>query len=236
MNNVCRALETPIISGNVSFYNETEGRNITPTPSTGVVGLRPSVNRLPKSHFNNVGESVYLLRWPLFTSTGVLGENAAEVKAIGSVTTPEALSQLKSACQTLRHLTKDSDGLVSASRVVGKFGLAYALAKMTLKNKIGIQVSEESLDLLRWNQNDRRSISNLLFCENNYEVILVSKEDPKAFAAQVKNLGCPFVIVIGKTGGDQLELGKDLSLPLKVLNDTYENGWVKAFKSLPAKG
>lgn len=236
MNDVCRALETPIISGNVSFYNETEGRNITPTPSTGVVGLRPSVNRLPKSHFHTIGESVYLLRWPLFTSTGVLGENSAEVKAIGSVTTSEALSQIKSACQTLRILTKDSDGLVSASRVVGKFGLAYALAKMTLKNEIGIQVSEEALGLLRWNQNDRRSISSLLFGENNYEVVLVSKEDPNTFSARVKDLGCPVVISLGKTGGDQLQLGKELSLSVKILKDTYENGWVKAFKSLPAKG
>jgi phosphoribosylformylglycinamidine synthase II len=236
MNDVCRALETPIISGNVSFYNETEGRNITPTPSTGVVGLRPSVDKLPKSHFHSVGESVYLLRWPLFTSTGVLGENAAEVRAIGSVTSAEALSQLKSACSTLRHLTQGSDGLVSASRVVGKFGLAYALAKMTLQNQIGIKVSEEALTLLRWNQNDRRSLSNLLFCENNYEVILVSKEDPSAFAARVKSLGGPVVVNLGMTDGDQLQFGKELSLSLKILKDTYENGWVKAFKSLPAKG
>lgn len=236
MNDVCRTLETPIISGNVSFYNETEGRNITPTPSTGVVGLRPSVNRLPKSHFTSIDENVILLRWPMMTSTGVMGEDVSEVKAIGSITSSESLSQLKSACQVLRQLTEGSVGLVSASRVVGKFGLAYALAKMTLHNRIGIQVSEDSLKALRWNQDDRRSILNLLFSENNYEVILVSKEDPKSFSSRVEKLGCPVAITIGKTGGDHLAFGNELILSLKVLKDTYESGWVKAFKSLPARG
>lgn len=240
MNDTCRSLVTPIISGNVSFYNETEGRNITPTPSTGVVGLRPTVNALPKSHFHKNGETVYLLRWPLFTSTGVLGEEAAELKAFGSVSNESSLSILKDACLLLRKLTEGSDGLVSSSRVVGKFGLAYAMAKMTLANGIGIQVAEEALEKLRWNSDDRRSIASLLFSENNYEVILTSKEDPETFVQRIKAIAgqahSPTVVALGKTGGAELGLGKTLNLSMKILKDTYENGWVKAFKSLPARG
>ncbi len=239
MNDVCRILETPIISGNVSFYNETEGRNITPTPSTGVVGLRPSVTAIPKSHFQSVGENVYLLRWPMFTSTGVFGELASEVKAFGSLSSDDSLAMIKSACQVLRQLTEGSDGQISASRVVGKFGLAYALAKMALQKGLGLQISAETLEKLRWSPTDQRPISCLLFGENSYEVVLVSKEEPSAFEMRLEKVAGqkkPVVVALGKTGGEQLMIGKGLDLSLKVLKDTYENGWVKAFKTLPARG
>ncbi|HAG92460.1 MAG TPA: hypothetical protein DCL41_11335, partial [Bdellovibrionales bacterium] len=49
MSQACESLVSPIISGNVSFYNETEGKNITSTPSTGLVGLKENLD-LPKDH------------------------------------------------------------------------------------------------------------------------------------------------------------------------------------------
>lgn len=243
MNDVCRALETPIISGNVSFYNETEGRNITPTPSTGVVGLRPSVVNIPKSHFQNASETVHLLRWPLFCSTGVFGEQAKEMKSFGSVSSEEAMVSLKNACQLLQQLTDGSNGLISASRVVGKFGLGYALAKMTIQNGVGLQVPVDALQMLRWNSTDQRSITSLLFSENNYEVILVGKGGAKEFSDAVEKVFGklnpsvrPQILTLGKTGGDQLVLGSVLDVKVKILKDTYESGWLKAFKSLPARG
>jgi phosphoribosylformylglycinamidine synthase len=60
MSEACRALGVPVISGNVSFYNETEGRSIYPTPTVGMVGVVPDVASLPESHFRS-GDRIILL-------------------------------------------------------------------------------------------------------------------------------------------------------------------------------
>jgi phosphoribosylformylglycinamidine synthase len=57
----CRAFEVPVISGNVSFYNETEGQSIHPTPTIGMVGVIPDLRQLPLSCFTTAGDRVILL-------------------------------------------------------------------------------------------------------------------------------------------------------------------------------
>src|SRR5947207_10297801 len=57
----CRAFNTPVVSGNVSFYNETEGRGILPTPVIGMVGLMEDVKRVIQPGFKNAGDFVALL-------------------------------------------------------------------------------------------------------------------------------------------------------------------------------
>src|SRR6185295_15345518 len=58
MGDACRALGTPIVSGNVSFYNETEGRAILPTPMIGMVRLLPDVSGRVSQHFRKRGAMV----------------------------------------------------------------------------------------------------------------------------------------------------------------------------------
>jgi phosphoribosylformylglycinamidine synthase len=61
MAEACRALATPVVSGNVSFYNETEGRGILPTPVIGMVGLIEDVRRVVQPGFKKEGDIVVLL-------------------------------------------------------------------------------------------------------------------------------------------------------------------------------
>src|SRR5690242_4901313 len=61
MAEACRVLETPVVSGNVSFYNETEGRGILPTPVIGMVGLIEDVKRVVQPGFKNEGDVIALL-------------------------------------------------------------------------------------------------------------------------------------------------------------------------------
>jgi phosphoribosylformylglycinamidine synthase len=60
ISDACRALDTPVISGNVSLYNETDGRSILPTPTIGMVGLLEDVALAVPSHFRNEGDLVVL--------------------------------------------------------------------------------------------------------------------------------------------------------------------------------
>ncbi len=61
MSDACRALGVPVISGNVSFYNETEGRSILPTPAVAMVGVVPSLVNLPEASWRGAGDRVVLL-------------------------------------------------------------------------------------------------------------------------------------------------------------------------------
>jgi phosphoribosylformylglycinamidine synthase len=61
MSEACRALGVPVISGNVSFYNETEGRSIYPTPAVAMVGVIPDLAALPEPWFQREGDRIVLL-------------------------------------------------------------------------------------------------------------------------------------------------------------------------------
>ncbi|HKI85934.1 MAG TPA: phosphoribosylformylglycinamidine synthase subunit PurL, partial [Thermoanaerobaculia bacterium] len=61
MSAACRALDVPVVSGNVSFYNETEGRSILPTPTVAMVGLIPALGNGPGADFREPGDRIILL-------------------------------------------------------------------------------------------------------------------------------------------------------------------------------
>jgi phosphoribosylformylglycinamidine synthase len=61
ISDACRALAVPVISGNVSFYNETEGQSIYPTPAVAMVGVIPDLSHLPDSWFQGAGDRIVLL-------------------------------------------------------------------------------------------------------------------------------------------------------------------------------
>src|SRR6059036_3096544 len=69
MAEACKAFNTPVVSGNVSFYNETEGRGILPTPVIGMLGLIDDVRRVVQPGFKNPGDFIALL--------GTTGEDLA---------------------------------------------------------------------------------------------------------------------------------------------------------------
>jgi len=121
-----KVLDAPVISGNVSFYNETLNRNITSTPATGLVGLRDHVNHIPKSHFSQEGDSIFLLRLSGVSFTGdQLGRQTAFTGDLDAETTAKFIEEV-------RRLGMDTN--VHSARVVGKFGLGYALYRMCNEN------------------------------------------------------------------------------------------------------
>ncbi len=61
----CERFDTPVISGNVSMYNETDGRSIYPTPMIGMVGLIEDVAQITTQSFKTAGEAVYLVATPV---------------------------------------------------------------------------------------------------------------------------------------------------------------------------
>ncbi|MBK7892599.1 MAG: phosphoribosylformylglycinamidine synthase subunit PurL [Bdellovibrionales bacterium] len=215
MNELARELVAPIISGNVSFYNETEGRNITPTPSTGLVGLRRSVEELPTSNFTQAGHEVFVVSTSkIFEFGGAFAEKTKlEPRAMGAIDRDSVKSLVTSL------LAVEAGGFIQASRVVGKFGLGYALSRMALGG-VGAEVNGHSFAEL--------------FSERLYEVVIatsLSREDFEKQWATASGGSAP-IRYLGRTGGSILKIGSDVELTVQELTTVYHRGWVQSFPNL----
>lgn len=226
MNSICEGLTAPIISGNVSFYNETMGRNITPTPATGLVGLRDSVHELPFSHFSRQGQEVYVLQLPGLVTGGVFQETHQKlIQGIGALD-PQAVTRFIRATQKISRLPG-----VEATRAVGKFGLAYALARMSSAG-VGARIDFAALKLIR-SEVDQLA----LFEEPHYEaVIAIDSAQKSAFEEGVAGFQslCPEMQLhrLGQTIEGRLEIASFIDMDTKRLQDAYQTGWGANFESL----
>ncbi len=210
MNSACKELTAPIISGNVSFYNETKSKNISPTPSTGLVGLRDSIKNIPSPTFQTVGEDVCTLTWSDCWTDGLLAEmKGSSLKASLDFPT-EGFDRF------VRELTKwGATDLFTSSRVVGKFGLLYALSRMSL-NGVGAKI-ESSQNRLT---------------EPLYQVVITTKR-----AAELKNFVSSLGLaplrfsVIGQTQKDLLSWDS-LQIKTTDLKKMYQKSWEAQFENL----
>ncbi len=219
MSEICKALGTPVISGNVSFYNETLGKNISSTPATGVVGLRRSgVNQIPSDLFESEDDKIFLIRLPQVTLGGALNENLC-----GSSLGVGELDATQLASFVNRTLEIANRFPIRSSRVVGKFGLAYTLARMGRKR--GCRILEEDLGRVGITQKE------MLFCENLYEAILVLPE--KASGNFLRDLSTHVEAhYLGSVGGDDLQIGEWISLSTQEIQKSYQQGWGETFEAL----
>jgi phosphoribosylformylglycinamidine synthase len=147
MAEACRAFNTPVVSGNVSFYNETEGRGILPTPVIGMVGLMEDVRRVVQPGFKKSGDVIALLgttQDDLSISeyaAVVGGVSTAEMIAKGKV--PELDLERELAVQQAC-LEAAEAGLLVSAHDCSDGGLAVALAESCFsslgKDAIGADV------------------------------------------------------------------------------------------------
>ena len=147
MAEACRAFDTPVVSGNVSFYNETEGRGILPTPVIGMVGLMEDVRRVITPGFKKSGDVIALLgttQDDLANSeyaVSVGGATTAEIVASGIV--PQLDLQRELAVQQTC-LEAAEAGLLLSAHDCADGGLAVALAESCFsslgKEAIGAEV------------------------------------------------------------------------------------------------
>ena len=138
MAEACRVLEYPVVSGNVSLYNETQGKGVQPTPAVGGVGLLADYEKRVGSAFMHVGDAILLVG----DTKGHLGQSLYLRELFEreeGAPPPVDLALEKKHGDAVRALI--SKGLVSACHDVSDGGLLVALAEMCLPREIGAQVS-----------------------------------------------------------------------------------------------
>lgn len=201
----CKVFNTPVISGNVSLYNETNGEAIDPTPMIGMVGLINDLTTITTPVFKAAGDLVYLV--------GNTGDdfNGSQLQKLAGRPTEGRLHsvdlpELRTAQQAV--LATIQAGLVSAAHDVSDGGLAVALVEMAAANALGATLQ---LDIT----------GAQLFSETPGRFLLtVAPADQTQFERQL-----PQAKRIGTVGGAALALtlpDAHVSVPLKTLLDPYK--------------
>ena len=218
MVRACRELKIPVISGNVSLYNETKGEAIYPTPVVGMVGLIEDVAKHCISGFKNEGDMVFLL-----------GDSQAVDSSIGSSEYLELIhgiikgnpyidlgmeKRLQRCClEAIRR------GLINSAHDCSEGGLAVTLAESCLANSLGF-VSHN------WGVEGR--LDAALFGEAQSRIIV--SVAPKS-ARKLQKLAARYQIAttrLGTVGGKQLILKGYIDLSLKQVGEAWWSGLEKS--------
>ncbi|ESZ27760.1 MULTISPECIES: phosphoribosylformylglycinamidine synthase subunit PurL [unclassified Mesorhizobium] len=222
IGDACRALGFPIVSGNVSLYNETNGQGILPTPTIGGVGLIADWSKMVRIGFAAEGQMILLVGAPASWGTH-LGQSVYFRDVHGRTDGPPPpvdLDHEKRVGDHVRALI--ASGIVTAAHDVSDGGVAVALAEMAMASGIGAAVpglvGTDPIPV--W------------FGEDQGRYLLTLSIDPHgdewdAIRKQQGELGI-FAPWIGSTGGNALKLGDARAIPVSELSAAHE-GWFPRF-------
>ncbi len=200
----CAKLNTPVIGGNVSLYNETEGVSVFPTPSIATVGVNDDQNKVLFSSFQQEGNLLYLVGETKHEFGGSLYLKEIYGVVEGEMPSIDYEKELKLWDLVIEGNKK---GLLEAAKDASSGGVAVALAKMAAVSSLGCDVTM-SVE----NEED-------IFSESFSRAILeVKPQNQEAFEAFAKEY-LPFEL-IGVVGGEKVKIN-DVSIDMKNLKEVY---------------
>ena len=212
----CKVLDFPVVSGNVSLYNETHGRAILPTPSIGGVGLLEDFTRSASLAFKREGEAILLVG----ETTGWLGQSMYLREICGreeGAPPPVDLTEEKENGDFVRALILD--GMVSAAHDLSDGGLLVAVAEMAMASGIGAVLSAAPGDVpahAHW------------FGEDQARYVVTVPQDKIETVMERARTSSVLVSRIGVTGGEALSLEGERVLPVADLKHQSEH-WLPAY-------
>jgi len=211
----CRALDFPVIGGNCSLYNETNGEGILPTPAIGGVGLLKDVSKMATLAFKRENDVVILIG----ETKGHLGQSIylreIEGKEEGSAPKVDLAMEKKNG-DFVR-------GLIEAGRVdtvhdVSDGGVLTAIAEMAIKSGIGASVGQAEI----------ADAIGFWFGEDQARYVIAAPfTEAENIVAQAR-AAYIFVAELGKTGGDALTIDDRENVKLAKLRATHE-AWFPRF-------
>ncbi|WP_323795206.1 phosphoribosylformylglycinamidine synthase subunit PurL [Nisaea sp.] len=215
MRAACIALDYPVVSGNVSLYNETEGAAILPTPVIGGVGVIADIAKRGTVAFKAADEAIVVIG----ETTGWLGQSIYLREIEGreeGAPPPVDLALEKKNGDFVRGLIETSK--VTACHDVSDGGLAIALAEMALGAKgLGADVTPEGdLPAHAW-----------AFGEDQARYVVTAK-DADSILKAAADAGVPAAVIGKTTGTGELKLGTGDSISVSMLRSRFED-WLPNF-------
>jgi phosphoribosylformylglycinamidine synthase len=209
-----RELDFPVVSGNVSLYNETNGRAILPTPTIGGVGVLDDLEKMATLAFKDTGEAIFVIG----ETTGWLGQSAFLTEILDredGAPPPVDLATERKHGDFVRELI--TEGLVTAVHDISDGGLLVALAEMAMASGIGANLAAPPAEIrphAYWFGEDQA----------RYIVTTTSKA---AVLKRAEAAGIP-IAKIGVTGSDRLNLPGERPIIIDALRERHE-AWLPIY-------
>ena len=229
----CEELEIPITGGNVSFYNETLGEGIYPTPVLGVVGILDDVNKAAKMHFAGAGRTIVLLRGgnagDITDAESEFGSSEYAKEVLGTLWGyPPELDLEKEAGLQKAAIELIQQGLVESIHDCADGGIAVALAEKAMAKGVGARVNLASGGLFA---------EFALFGEDASRILISCDPGQVARIKEVAEKHGVAAEVIGETIAERLEISLDgksvISASVAELSDAYEGALESALRADP---
>lgn len=215
MSYACKKLKIPVISGNVSLYNETRGVAIYPTPVVGMVGLIDDVRYRCSSDFKESGDTVYLLGDP--GDDAGLGSSEYLQLMHNMVKGSQQIDIYRERNLQMCIIAAIRKGLLHSAHDCSDGGLAVALAESCIQGKMGFAG--------KLNLGGR--LDAALFGEAQSRVIVSVKHGAES---RLETLAAKYdvpVTRLGRTGGEYLNIKGILNIPLTEIKEAWWNGLSK---------
>jgi phosphoribosylformylglycinamidine synthase len=230
----CEELNVPVTGGNVSFYNETLGEGIYPTPVLGIVGLLEDVHKTAKMEFREAGRTIVLLRGTepgdITDAETEFGSSEYAKEVLGAVGgyPPELDLEQEAALQ--RGLVEIIQaGLVESAHDCSSGGLAVALVEPAFPRGIGLRVNVASNGL---------PAEFALFGEDASRVVLACDSGQLGGIQEIAGKHGLTVDVLGETVAGSVEIKLDgqavISSSVSELSEVYESALERALRTEPA--
>jgi phosphoribosylformylglycinamidine synthase II len=219
MAEACRKLGVPVISGNVSLYNETGGQAVHPSPVIGMLGLLEDVSRRCPMSFAEEGQDVFLLGAELAGDASALGGSEYLKDAHGLVAgRPSIDLDLEVRVQSAA-LAAIREGLATACHDCAEGGLAVALAEMCIGGGLGLDASGIEVG---------GRLDAALFGEGRSRIVMAVAPGAGQRLAEVAAAHEVAIAHIGRVTGERLVLGRYIDLAVAELAAAYGGGLERA--------
>ena len=216
ISQACTYLDFPVVSGNVSFYNETQNKAISPTPTIGGVGLIRDLNFMMTNKLKEIGSYILVIG----KTSGHLyqSEFFREVMKIYDGPSPEInLFNEKNNGLSIQKLI--SNRLVNSVHDISSGGILGALSEMCISSEIGAKIKVP---------HDKINLHEYLFGEDQSRYLIEIKEENKDKVSNILKENSIYFEIIGKTQKDCLEINKDLSTKITELSE-LNSFWFKKY-------
>jgi phosphoribosylformylglycinamidine synthase subunit PurL len=221
MADVAKRFKTPVISGNVSFYNETEGVTVNPSPVVSVAGLM-DIKNLRTSEFKNVGDKIIVIGETLNELDGSQYHQVVQGVVQGEPPQLRLEEEFASAMNVLQLIKEDVAGAITAVHDCSAGGLGITISEMALAKGLGAQIDISKVPGAEKGLN----IMELLFSETHGRYVITVKEN--AVEEILNKINVP-AAVFGVVGSDSLVVdGASVNIPISELKNAY-HGVIEKF-------
>jgi len=216
ISQACRYLDYPVVSGNVSFYNETQKRSISPTPTIGGVGLIKNLNFMMTKNLKKINSTILVIGKTL----GHLYQSEFFREVLGNNNGPPPEVNLFNEKNNGLAVQKIiSKGLVNSVHDISSGGILISLAEMCISGNIGVKIKIPRNDI---------SPNEYLFGEDQSRYLIELDKSKEDEVFKILKKSSIYYEKIGHSQKERLELDNEFSIKLDELNK-LNSGWFKNY-------